>query len=42
MNAGTKVLNGEGLMVCIIVGKHSSLGKIKEILETNEDTETPL
>ncbi|KRX11210.1 P-type ATPase, cytoplasmic domain N [Pseudocohnilembus persalinus] len=42
MNAGTKVLNGEGLMLVIIVGKKSSLGKIKDLLESNDDQETPL
>lgn len=42
MNAGTKVLNGEGLMLVIIVGKKSSLGKIKDLLESNDEEETPL
>lgn len=39
--AGTKVLTGNGLMIVINVGKNSSIGKIQEIM-TSEDELTPL
>lgn len=40
--AGTKVLNGSGKMLIICVGKHSTIGKINELLESNQDEMTPL
>lgn len=39
--SGTKILTGEGIMVVIVVGKKSCLGKIRELLE-EKDEETPL
>lgn len=39
--AGTKILTGTGLMIVINVGKNSSIGKIQEIM-TSEDELTPL
>ena len=40
--AGTKVLDGNGSMFVINVGKNSAIGKIREILESGEDEMTPL
>jgi len=40
--SGTRILNGEGLMVVIVVGDSSCLGKIAAILRTKEEPETPL
>ena len=40
--SGTKVLTGTGKMVVINVGFNSSIGKIKEILESGEEELTPL
>lgn len=40
--AGTKILNGTGLMVIINVGNNSSIGKIKDILTSGEEELTPL
>ena len=42
MMAGTKVLNGTGKMIIINVGSNSSIGKIKDIIESGEDELTPL
>jgi len=40
--SGTKVLNGNGSMIVINVGKHSAIGKIKEIMVSGEAELTPL
>ena len=40
--AGTKILNGTGLMMIINVGNNSSIGKIKDILTSGEEELTPL
>ena len=40
--SGTKVLNGNGSMIVINVGKHSAIGKIKEIITSGEAELTPL
>ena len=40
--AGTKVLNGTGTMIIINVGKNSSIGAIKDIIESGEEELTPL
>jgi len=40
--SGTRILNGEGLMVVIVVGDSSCLGKIAAILRSKEEEETPL
>lgn len=40
--AGTKILNGSGKMLIICVGKNSTIGKINELLEANQDEMTPL
>lgn len=40
--AGTKVLNGSGKMIIIAVGKHSTVGKINEIIQSSEGEMTPL
>ena len=40
--AGTRVLNGSGKMIIIAVGKHSTIGKINEIIESSEGELTPL
>jgi Ca2+ transporting ATPase len=40
--SGTKVLNGNGSMIVINVGKNSAIGKIKEIMESGEAELTPL
>jgi Ca2+ transporting ATPase len=40
--SGTKVLNGNGMMIVINVGKNSSIGKIKEIMASGEAELTPL
>lgn len=42
MLAGTKILNGSGKMIIICVGKHSTIGKINEIIESSEGELTPL
>lgn len=42
MMAGTKILTGNGSMVVINVGKHSSIGKIQEILNAGGAELTPL
>lgn len=40
--SGTKTLTGEGLMVVIVVGDSSCLGKIKALMRNDEKTQTPL
>lgn len=40
--AGTKVLSGTGTAIVINVGKHSAIGKIKEIVDAGEEELTPL
>jgi Ca2+ transporting ATPase len=40
--AGTKFLNGSGKMIIIAVGKHSTIGKINEIIQSSEGEMTPL
>lgn len=40
--SGTKVLNGNGAMIVINVGKNSAIGKIKEIMVSGEAELTPL
>ena len=40
--SGTRILTGEGLMIVIVVGDLSCLGKIAAILRTKEEPETPL
>ena len=40
--SGTKVLNGNGSMLVINVGKNSAIGKIKEIMTSGEAELTPL
>ena len=40
--AGTKVLNGNGKMLVINVGKNSAIGKINELFNSREDELTPL
>ena len=42
MLAGTQVITGTGEMVVINVGKHSAIGKIKEIISSEEREPTPL
>ena len=40
--AGTKVLNGNGKMLVINVGKNSAIGKINELVGSGEEELTPL
>jgi magnesium-transporting ATPase (P-type) len=40
--SGTKIVNGAGVMLVINVGKNSSIGKINEIVEGEEEELTPL
>lgn len=40
--SGTKVLNGNGTMIVINVGRNSAIGKIKEIMVSGEAELTPL
>ena len=41
--SGTKILNGNGKMIVINVGKYSAIGKINELVNSGEDDElTPL
>lgn len=40
--SGTKTLTGEGVMVIIVVGDDSCLGKIAAILRQKDDEQTPL
>lgn len=40
--SGTRILTGEGLMVVIVVGDSSCLGKIAAILRSKEESDTPL
>ena len=42
MLSGSRVLNGEGKMLIIAVGKLSAIGKIQELLSSGEETATPL
>jgi magnesium-transporting ATPase (P-type) len=42
MMSGSKVLQGEGKMLIIAVGKLSALGKIQSLLGAQEDNPTPL
>ena len=42
MMSGTRVLNGEGKMVAIVVGDDSSIGKISALLRQDEEEATPL
>jgi len=40
--SGTKIANGTGKMVICVVGKDSSIGKIKETISANAKDTTPL
>jgi len=41
--SGTKIVNGEGIFICIVVGKDSCSGKIRiSLLTNNEEEVTPL
>lgn len=40
--SGTQIATGEGLFVCLAVGKNSCDGQIKAKLEQNSDEMTPL
>jgi len=40
--SGTKISNGTGKMVIFLVGKGSSIGKIKETVDSNKKDITPL
>jgi len=40
--SGTQVIAGDGIFMCIVVGKNSCDGKIKAKLEQNSDEMTPL
>ncbi|EAR94179.2 calcium-translocating P-type ATPase, PMCA-type protein (macronuclear) [Tetrahymena thermophila SB210] len=40
--SGTNVLEGEGLMIAIVVGPHSTSGKIEEILKSQDESKSPL
>lgn len=42
MMSGTRVLTGQGRMVVTVVGAQSCLGKIRALLEKDEDEQTPL
>ena len=42
MLSGSKVLNGEGKMIIIAVGKLSAMGKIQNLLAAQEQAATPL
>ena len=39
---GTRALTGEGKMVIVVVGDQSCIGKIRAMLEQDDETETPL
>ena len=39
---GTRALTGEGKMVVVVVGDQSCIGKIRAMLEQDDETETPL
>lgn len=40
--SGTKILSGEGKMVVLVVGQESCIGKIKELLDQDDEILTPL
>ena len=40
--SGTRVLNGEGKMVAIVIGDDSCAGKISALLRSTENPPTPL
>jgi len=40
--SGTKVQNGEGTFVTIVVGDYSAIGKIRKTLKTEDQEVTPL
>lgn len=40
--SGTKVVSGTGTMLIINIGKNSAIGKIQEIVVTNNNELTPL
>jgi magnesium-transporting ATPase (P-type) len=42
MLSGSRVLNGEGKMIIIAVGKLSAMGKIQNLLSNAEEVATPL
>lgn len=42
MMSGTRVLTGEGKMIITVVGPQSCLGKIRALLEKDEEEKTPL
>jgi magnesium-transporting ATPase (P-type) len=42
MMSGTKVLSGEGLMLIIVVGPLSCIGKIRELVDQEDPEPTPL
>lgn len=42
MMSGTRVLTGEGKMIVTVVGPQSCLGKIRALLERDEEEQTPL
>jgi magnesium-transporting ATPase (P-type) len=42
MLSGTRILNGEGKMIVIVVGEQSCLGKIQALLSQSEPEATPL
>jgi magnesium-transporting ATPase (P-type) len=42
MISGTKVLSGEGKMICLVVGNSSCIGHIRSLVEERGDRLTPL
>ncbi|EGR33929.1 hypothetical protein IMG5_030810 [Ichthyophthirius multifiliis] len=42
MMSGTNIIEGEGIMLVIVVGPNSTQGKIDEILLTQDDSKSPL
>lgn len=42
MLSGTKVLTGEGKMMVLVVGANSCIGKIRALLDQEEEYMTPL
>lgn len=42
MMSGTRVLSGEGKMIVLVVGADSCIGKIRALLQKDEEIQTPL
>ena len=40
--SGTKILTGEGKMMILVVGKSSCIGRISDLANQDEDSQTPL